>query len=100
MPAGPGAGSRPPGTGTGAGADTSNWFAGITTGEVGPGVFNIGAGTTGHTTEAAEDLLVYEISYGWDINDSMSATFGAFQEERATGNDDLTGIALTTSFSF
>ncbi len=85
---------------TGSGADTSNWFAGLTTGEVGPGVFNLGVGTVGHTTEAQDELLLYELSYGWDINDSTSATLGVFQEERATGNDDLTGLALTTTFSF
>jgi len=85
---------------TGSGADTSNWFAGITTDEVGPGVINLGVGTVGHTTDAADELLLYEVSYAWDINDSMSATLGAFQEERATGSDDLTGVALTTTFSF
>ena len=85
---------------TGSGADTSNWFAGITTGEVGPGVVNLGIGTVGHTTEAQDELLLYEVSYGWSINDSTSATLGVFQEERATGKDDLTGVALTTTFSF
>ena len=85
---------------TGSGADTSNWFAGITTSEVGPGVINLGVGTVGHTTEVQDELLLYEVSYGWDINDATSATFGVFQEERATGNDDLTGVALTTTFSF
>ena len=83
-----------------AGDDTSNWFAGVTTDEVGPGVINLGVGTVGHTTSSANELLLYEVSYGWDINDSMSATLGAFQEERATGSDDLTGVALTTTFSF
>ena len=85
---------------TGSGADTSNWFAGITTDEVGPGVINLGVGTVAHTTSAQDELLLYEVSYGWDINDSISATVGAFQEERATGNDDLTGLAVTTTFSF
>ena len=85
---------------TGSGADTSNWFAGITTTEVGPGTINIGVGTVGHTTEAVDDQLLYEVSYGWDINDSMSATLGAFREERAPGVDDLHGAALITTFSF
>jgi len=85
---------------TSSSADTSNWFAGITTDEVGPGVINLGVGTVGHTTSTADELLLYEVSYGWDINDSMSATLGAFQEERATGSEDLTGLALTTTFSF
>ena len=85
---------------TGTGADTSNWFAGVTTGEIGPGAINLGIGTSGHTTEAAEDLHFYEVSYGWDVNDSMAATIGVYQEERATGSDDLTGIVATTTFSF
>ena len=60
------------------GDDTSNWFAGITTTEVGPGAFNLGVGTVGHTTSNADELLLYEVSYGWDINDSMSATLTYF----------------------
>ena len=61
--------------------DTSNWFAGVTTGDIGPGTINLGVGTVGHTTSSADELLLYEVSYGWDINDSMSATAGIFQEE-------------------
>lgn len=80
--------------------DTSNWFAGVTTGDIGPGTINLGVGTVGHTTSSADELLLYEVSYGWDINDSMSATAGIFQEERASGTNDLTGIALTTTFAF
>lgn len=85
---------------TGTGLDTSNWFAGITTSEVGPGVINLGAGTVAHATESDTKLHLYEVSYGWDINDSISANVGAFVEERETGSDDLTGYVATTTFSF
>jgi len=80
--------------------DTSNWFAGITTTEIGSGAINIGIGTSSHTTETATDLYMYEVSYGWDVNDSMAASVGVYQEERATGSDSLTGIVATTTFSF
>jgi hypothetical protein len=83
------------------GNDTTNWFAGVTTAEVGPGSISLGLGTSGHIAEDAEDTLQYEASYSWDINDATSMTVGGFISERtASAGEDLTGIALSTTFSF
>ena len=83
------------------GNDTTNWFAGITTSEVGAGSISFALGTTTHIVENAEDTLQYEVSYNWDVNDSTSMTVGGFIVETATaGAADATGLAFTTTFSF
>ena len=82
------------------GNDTTNWFAGITSSEVGPGSFNLGVGTKAHIVDGEEEYLQYEASYSWDVNDATSMTVGGYTIERAAGTDDLSGIALTTTFSF
>lgn len=86
---------------TGSNNSTTNWFAGVSTAPVGPGAINLGVGTTAHVAENAVESLQYEASYAWSINDSISATAGAFIVERATaGVDDLTGYAISTTFTF
>ena len=82
------------------GADTDNWFAGLTSAEVGPGVFNIGIGTTGQLIEDAEETLIKEVSYSFDVSDSQAMTIGAFAQEQAGGMDNFTGVAMSTTFSF
>ena len=82
------------------GDGTDNWFAGVTTAEVGPGVFNIGIGTTGQLTESAEETLIKEVSYSFDVSDSQAMTIGAFAQEQAGGMDNFTGVAMSTTFSF
>ena len=83
------------------GADTTNWFAGISTSEVGPGTFGFGVGTAGHTTSSVDESIVYEASYSWDVNDGTSMTVGGFlKEQHGSGIEDNTGVALTTTFSF
>jgi len=47
---------------------------------------------------SATEYLVYEASYSYPVNDSMTITPGIFIQEQA--GDDLTGIAVKTSFSF
>ena len=90
-----------------AGSNSTAYFVGITTGEVGPGAFSVGMGTnddvngTPLITDGSDETYLYEVSYGWNINDSTTATIGGFIQERTTANgDDLTGIALSTSFAF
>ena len=83
------------------GDDKTNYFIGLTTAPVGPGTFNFGLGTSALITEGTEETMQYEASYGWDINDSISATVGGFIVERVDGTgDDLTGFALQTNFVF
>ena len=91
------------------GVNATGWFAGLNTTEIGPGSISLGIGThsdvaTSNNTlipENTDEALIYEASYSWDINDGISATVGGFIQERAAaGSDDLTGIAMTTTFSF
>ena len=83
------------------GLDTTNWFAGVTTAEIGPGSFGFGVGTAGHTDDTVDESIVYEASYSWDVNDATSMTVGGYlKEQHGAGIEDLSGIALTTTFSF
>ena len=82
------------------GGDTTNWFAGVTTTEVGPGTISLGVGSTAHIAEDAEETLQYEASYSWDVNDATSMTVGGFIQEKTNNLEDLTGVALSTTFSF
>ena len=81
--------------------DSTNWFVGLETAEVGPGSFSAGLGTSAHITDGDTETLAYEASYSWDVNDSTAMTVGGFMVERAdSAYDDATGMALTTTFSF
>jgi len=86
--------------------DATGWMLGINFAPTGPGAFSIGVATnndvTGSTLIAddADEVYVYEASYAWDINDSMSAQAGFFTQERTGTYDDLQGVAVKTTFSF
>jgi len=82
------------------GTDKSGYFVGLSFPEVGPGSVNIGAATTGLTADADPEYMIYEASYTYPVNDAMTITPGIFFEETAAGSDDLTGVAVKTSFSF
>jgi len=79
--------------------DSSGYFVGLTWPEVGPGSVSLGAGTTGLFADDATETLIYEASYSYPVNDSLTITPGIFIEE-VDGGDDLTGILVTSSFSF
>ncbi len=81
------------------GTDSSGYFVGLSFPEVGPGSVNIAAATTGLFADSATETLIYEASYSYPINDGMTITPGVFIEE-VDGGDDLTGVAVKTSFSF
>ena len=87
------------------GSDASGYFVGLTFPEVGPGSVNIAAATfepstgTGLFADDATETLVYEASYSYALNDGMTITPGIFIQE-VDGGDDLTGVAVKTSFSF
>ena len=87
------------------GTDASGYFVGLTFPEVGPGSVNIAAATyepvsgTGLFADNATETLVYEASYTYALNDGMTITPGIFIQE-VDGGDDLTGVAVKTSFSF
>jgi len=80
------------------GTDKSGYFVGLSFPEVGPGSVNIGAGTVENYADSATEYLLYEASYSYPLNDGMTITPGVFIQE--TSGDDLTGIAVKTSFSF
>ena len=81
------------------GTDSSGYFVGLTFPEVGPGSVNIAAATTGLFASDATETLIYEASYSYALNDGMTITPGIFITE-VDGGDDLTGVAVKTSFSF
>ena len=78
--------------------EKSGYFVGLSFPEVGPGSVNIAAATDDLYADSATEYLVYEASYSYPVNDSMTITPGVFIQE--TSGDDLTGIAVKTSFSF
>ena len=80
------------------GADTTHYFVGLQWDEVGPGTFGAALGTTGHTTDAATEYLMYEAFYSYPVNDGMTVTPLVYVQE-ASG-DDITGVMVKTSFSF
>ena len=83
------------------GNDTTNWFAGVTSSEVGPGSFSLGLGTNTHIVDGETETLIYEAAYSWDVNDSTAMTVGGYISERAdSSTEDLSGVALMTTFSF
>ena len=80
------------------GDDTTHYFAGLQWDEVGPGTFGAALGTTGHTTDAETEYLMYEAFYSYPINDGMTITPVVYVKE--TSGDDQTGVMVKTSFSF
>ena len=80
------------------GDDTTHYFAGLQWDEVGPGTFGAALGTTGHTTDAATEYLMYEAFYSYPVNDGMTITPVVYVKE--TSGDDQTGVMVKTSFSF
>jgi len=81
------------------GADKSGYFVGLTWPEVGPGSVSLGAGTTQNFLDSETELLIYEASYSYALNDGMTITPGVYVKEASSGSDD-TGVIVKTSFSF
>jgi len=82
------------------GVDKSGYFVGLTFPEVGPGSVSIGAGTQANYKDSETELLTYEASYSYAINDGMTVTPGVYVSEASGSTDDDTGILVKTSFSF
>ena len=80
------------------GVDGDGYFVGLTFPEVGPGSVSLGVSTLGTFTDDETELMAYEASYSYPVNDSLTVTPGIFIAEQE--GDDLTGIMVTSSFSF
>ena len=80
------------------GDDTTHYFVGLQWDEIGPGTFGTALGTTGHTTDAVDETLMYEAFYSYPINDGMTITPVVYLKEQA--GTDQTGVMVKTSFSF
>ena len=78
----------------------SGYFVGLTWDEVGAGSLSLGAGTSDNFTDAQEELMIYELSYSYPLNDGMTVTPGVYIKEAAAGADSDTGVLVKTSFSF
>ena len=82
------------------GTDAEGYFLGLTWDEVGPGSASLGVGSNGNFGDAADDLLIYEASYSYPVNDSLTITPGVFIAETGAGADDETGLLVKSSFAF
>ena len=82
------------------GVDKSGYFVGLTFPEVGPGSVSVGLGTQANYLDSETELLTYEASYSYPINDGMTVTPGVYIKEASGSTDDDTGVLVKTSFSF
>ncbi len=80
------------------GTTAEGFFVGLSFAEVGPGSLDIGMGTTGNFADGDDEYYTYEASYAYPINDGVTITPGVYIVEQ--DGDDITGVALKTSFSF
>ena len=81
------------------GNDTTQWALGLSS-DLGPGEITVGMGTNGSIPDGSEETYAYDLSYSYDINDSMSVTPFAFIVEGAAGADDTTGFGAELGFKF
>jgi len=80
------------------GTTAEGFFVGLSFPEVGAGSFDLGMGTTGNFADGDDEYYTYEASYAYPLNDSVTITPGVYIVEQ--DGDDVTGVALKTSFSF
>jgi len=79
------------------GTTAEGFFVGVSFPEVGAGSLDIGMGTKGNFADGATEYYIYEASYAYPVNDSVTITPGVYITE---GTTDVTGVAVKTSFSF
>jgi hypothetical protein len=82
------------------GTEATGFFVGLSFAEVGAGSLDIGMGTTGNFADADTEYYIYEASYAYPVNDSMTITPGVYIREGSGTTADQTGFAVKTSFSF
>ena len=80
-------------------SDTATgFFVGLSFADVGAGSLDIGMGTTANFADADTEYYTYEASYAYPVNDGITITPGVYIVEQ--DGDDVTGVAVKTSFSF
>ena len=79
------------------GTTAEGFFVGLSFPEVGAGSLDVGMGTKGNFADGDTEYYIYEASYAYPVNDSMTITPGVYITE---GSTDVTGVAVKTSFSF
>jgi len=83
-------------------AETYHWFVGVQWDELASTGGTLGAalGTKGHTSEDADEYLMYEAFYSYPVNDGLTITPLIYLVDQPAGTDDETGLIVKTSFSF
>ncbi len=77
--------------------DTTQYVVGLSS-DLGEGTISASLGTKEGYTDSQTELIAYDVSYSYPINDSMTITPFVYIVEQ-TGDDD-TGIGVITSFKF
>jgi len=92
--------------------DTSQYFVGLQWDEMGPGTLGLAYGTVGASTDTNAhvkdgvndgEYMMYEAFYSYAVNDGVTITPLIYVKEVAptfTGEDELLGVMVKTSFSF
>jgi hypothetical protein len=83
----------------GTNTDKSQWTVGVS-GELGEGTLSATFVTNGAINENAEEFYAYDLSYEYQINDSMSITPFVYVSEKTGTTQDTTGAGAFVSFSF
>ena len=60
------------------GTTKTGFFTGLSFPEVGPGTFDIGLGTAANYADTDTEYYIYEASYAYPVNDSMTLTPGIY----------------------
>jgi hypothetical protein len=81
-------------------ATADGFFVGLSFAEVGAGSLDVGMGTTGNFADGSPETYIYEASYAYPLNDSITITPGIYIREGSGTTADQTGLAVKTSFSF
>ena len=75
-----------------------DFHVGLSSPQVGPGSLGVSMGTEKVPETDTGDIMTYEASYSYPVNDGMTITPAVFNPE--TAGQDYSGRAVKTSFSF
>ena len=78
--------------------NSSQYFIGLQWYQFGPGSLGASLGTNGPIFDGDSENLMYEAFYSYPVNDGMTITPVVYFQETST--DDITAIAIKTSFKF